>query len=40
MTGAAAEAAVYSTTTGKLVKYETNELEGEWARLSSRVRRG
>jgi ATP-dependent exoDNAse (exonuclease V) beta subunit len=40
MTGAAAEAAIYSTATGKLVKYETNELEDEWERLSNRVRRG
>jgi ATP-dependent exoDNAse (exonuclease V) beta subunit len=40
MTGAAAEAAIYSTATGKLVKYQTNELEDEWERLSNRVRRG
>jgi ATP-dependent exoDNAse (exonuclease V) beta subunit len=40
MTGAAAEAAIYSTATGKLVKYEMNELEDEWERLSNRVRRG
>src|SRR6266481_5628755 len=37
MTGAAAEAAIYSTATGKLVKCEANELDGEWERLSNRV---